>query len=108
MQDFGVSYEQLKWRRWCINNNCNGDVEQFHQEYPSTPEEAFIASGRPRFNIGVLKQYRRQAKEGDIGKLEYSGNRVVFSPDLMEMLRYGNTQKRVNITVLVLTLQKGL
>lgn len=81
MQDFGVSYEQLKWRRWCINNNCNGDVEQFHQEYPSTPEEAFIASGRPRFNIGVLKQYRRQAKEGDIGRLEYSGNRVVFSPD---------------------------
>jgi hypothetical protein len=81
MQDFGISYEQLKWRRWCINNNCNGDVEQFHQEYPSTPEEAFIASGRPRFNIGVLKQYRRQAKEGDIGRLEYSGNRVVFSPD---------------------------
>lgn len=81
MQDFGVSYEQLKWRRWCINNNCNGDVEQFHQEYPSTPEEAFIASGRPRFNIGVLKQYRRQAKEGDIGRLEYSGNRVVFNPD---------------------------
>lgn len=81
MQDFGVSYEQLKWRRWCISNNCNCDVEQFHQEYPSTPEEAFIASGRPRFNIGVLKQYRRQAKEGDIGRLEYSGNRVVFSPD---------------------------
>lgn len=45
-----LSYEQLKWRRWCIANNCNADIEQFQQEYPSTPEEAFIASGRPRFN----------------------------------------------------------
>lgn len=81
MREFNVDYEQLKWRRWCINNNCNGDVEQFHQEYPCNPEEAFIASGRPRFPVGVLKQYRRTCKEGQVGRLEYSGDRVVFSPD---------------------------
>lgn len=82
MKDHNVSYEQLKWRRWCINNNCNGDIEQFHQEYPSTPEEAFIASGRPRFSISAIKDYRRQAKDGDIGRLEYSGSNVVFVPDI--------------------------
>lgn len=81
MRDFGVSYEQLKWRRWCINNNCNGDVEQFHQEYPSTPEEAFIASGRPRFSIQAIKQYRRKTEQGQIGRLETSGGRIVFVPD---------------------------
>lgn len=82
MRDFNISYEQLKWRRWCINNNCNGDVEQFHQEYPSTPEEAFIASGRPRFSIQAIKEYRRKATEGQVGRLEYSGGRVVFCPDV--------------------------
>lgn len=81
MEEFKVTYEQLKWRRWCINNNCNGDVEQFHQEYPCTPDEAFIASGRPRFSISTLKDYRRNAKQGEIGRLEYSGNRVIFTPD---------------------------
>ena len=81
IKDHGVTYEQLKWRRWCINNNCNGDIEQFHQEYPSTPEEAFIASGRPRFSISAIKDYRRNAKDGEIGRLEYNGNRVVFTPD---------------------------
>lgn len=81
IQDFGITYEQLKWRRWCISNNCNGDVEQFHQEYPSTPEEAFIASGRPRFSISAIKEYRRNSKEGQIGRLEYSGSKVIFTPD---------------------------
>lgn len=60
-----ITYEQLKWRRWCIANNCYGDVEKFHQEYPSYPDEAFIASGRPRFNTSVLKAYRNKCTKGD-------------------------------------------
>ena len=68
-----LTYEQLKWRRWCIANNCNADIEQFQQEYPSTPEEAFIASGRPRFNVTKLKKYLRHTEEGAIGNLFYDG-----------------------------------
>lgn len=45
-----LDLEQLAWRRWAIENKCEGDVNRFHQEYPSTPEEAFITSGRPRFD----------------------------------------------------------
>lgn len=82
MIDHGVTYEQLNWRRWCIANNCGGDVDQFHQEYPCTPDEAFIASGRPRFNASVLKQYRRNCEKGEVGRLEYSGSQVVFTPDV--------------------------
>ena len=81
MMEHGVSYEQLKWRRWCINNNCGGDVEQFHQEYPCTPDEAFIASGRPRFATSVLKQYRKQCTEGDVGRLEEKNGNIIFVPD---------------------------
>ena len=46
----GLTLEQLTWRRWCIANNCGGDIEQFKQEYPITPEEAFISTGTCYFN----------------------------------------------------------
>jgi hypothetical protein len=58
IENFGLSYEQLFWRKWCINNNCNGSLDTFHQEYPSTPDEAFIVSGRPVFSVNVLKEYQ--------------------------------------------------
>jgi hypothetical protein len=49
-----LTLEQLHWRRWAIANKCEGSTTRFHQEYPSTPEEAFITSGRPRFDLSVL------------------------------------------------------
>ena len=47
---YGLSGEQLSWRRWCIANNCGGDVSKFHQEYPSNPQEAFLHSGEGVFD----------------------------------------------------------
>lgn len=57
IQQFNVTYEQLNWRRRTIANKCGGDLDMFHQEYPATPEEAFIASGRPKFNLKSVKEY---------------------------------------------------
>lgn len=62
-EQFNLTYEQLNWRRWCIANNCGGDEEMFKQEYPSTPDEAFISSGRPRFDLKAVKQYEMKAKD---------------------------------------------
>lgn len=59
-EKFDLSYEQLYWRHWAIRNKCNGDEELFMQEYPSTPEEAFIATGRPKFSISSLRKYQTQ------------------------------------------------
>lgn len=42
--------EALNWRRWAIKAKCEADVEKFHQEYPSTPEEAFLSTGRAVFD----------------------------------------------------------
>lgn len=42
---YELSDEQLTWRRWCIANNCGGDLELFKQEYPINPQEAFISTG---------------------------------------------------------------
>jgi hypothetical protein len=69
------------WRRYTIRNKCNNDIEQFNQEYPATPEEAFIASGRPRFSAGVIKQYLKTVKEGERGYIIEDTSGVHFIPD---------------------------
>lgn len=56
-KQFNLTYEQLNWRRKTISNKCNGDIDMFRQEYPATPEEAFISSGRPVFNLNSLREY---------------------------------------------------
>lgn len=58
-----LTYEQLNWRKWCVNNKLNGDLEKFRQEYPSSAEEAFIVSGRPAFNISALNKYRNKIQQ---------------------------------------------
>jgi hypothetical protein len=50
MNRYHLTREQIMWRRWCIKNNCGGDVDMFKQEYPITPQEAFLATGRCVFN----------------------------------------------------------
>lgn len=60
---FNLTWEQLNWRKWCVANKCFGDIDKFHQEYPSTPDEAFIVSGRPCFNISSLKKYQVNIKK---------------------------------------------
>ena len=63
MQKYNLTYEQLNWRDWAIKNKCGGDEVLFMQEYPSTPEEAFISTGRPRFNIKALRAYQAISKK---------------------------------------------
>lgn len=63
MKKHGLTLEQLNWRRHTIANKCQGDEILFMQEYPSTPEEAFISSGRPKFSIKALKKYQTITKE---------------------------------------------
>jgi hypothetical protein len=69
MNKFDLTLEQLNWRRWAIANKCQGDDDLFMQEYPATAEEAFISSGRPKFNIKSLKKYQTLTKEGTRGYL---------------------------------------
>lgn len=50
-EKFHLDDEQLMWRRYAIRNLCGNDLDKFRQEYPSTPEEAFIMSGSPVFDL---------------------------------------------------------
>ncbi len=60
---FGLDDEQLSWRRWCIEANCSGDLNLFRQEYPATPEEAFIATGACVFDKEQLVLRREQVRK---------------------------------------------
>ena len=62
-QTFSLCDEQLAWRRWCIDNNCGGDINKFRQEYPATPDEAFIATGACAFNKQILVLRRKQVMD---------------------------------------------
>jgi hypothetical protein len=62
MQRFKLDYQQLQWRREVIADECDGDVDLFRQEYPGTPDEAFLVTGKPYFGKDELEHYRAQIK----------------------------------------------
>ncbi len=51
---YNLSLEQITWRRWCLKNNCGGDVDLFKQEYPINPFEAFLSTGASVFNKEII------------------------------------------------------
>ena len=67
-REFGLTNEQVNWRRWAIVNKCQGDVMRFRTEYPATWQEAFAMSGSMFFDrIGLQKQIQRTpAKVGEL------------------------------------------
>ena len=85
MRRYGLDHEQLAWRRWCIENNCGGDVQLFRQEYPACPEEAFLSTGScifdkdavmRRLNEGTAPLYRANLNYRLV--MEQANQRLVF------------------------------
>jgi len=58
-----LTNEQMNWRRWCIVNNCDGKVELFNQEYPSTWIEAFLMTGSLYFDKEALLKEENKARD---------------------------------------------
>ena len=52
---YGLTAEQIKWYRFTLAQDCNGDHNKMRQENPSYPEEAFLMTGRPVFNNEVIQ-----------------------------------------------------
>ena len=68
---YNLSNDQLQWRRWCIANNCGGDEEQFKQEYPINPHEAFVSTGSCIFNKEDIIKRLENLPDYDRGLFEY-------------------------------------
>ncbi|MGI0133619.1 MAG: hypothetical protein ACREBW_01505 [Candidatus Micrarchaeaceae archaeon] len=76
----GCTTPNLIWRRWAIRNLCNNDEEYFKQEYPATPEEAFLTTGRNVFPLLSLET-AYEPKPGSRGFLARRGNEYRFVSD---------------------------
>ena len=57
---YNLDDEQLQWRREKI---AKSGADLFMQEYPATPEEAFITSGRPVFDVPKLTTRSQEIKD---------------------------------------------
>jgi len=57
-----LTNEQLYWRRKKIANDFKGDSKLFQQEYPGSIDEAFISSGRLRFDHARLAEIQSEAR----------------------------------------------
>lgn len=55
LKRMGISDGRLVWRRHAIRNKCGRDINKFHQEYPTVPEEAFIATGTNVFPVDKVR-----------------------------------------------------
>jgi hypothetical protein len=79
---FALDDEQLNWRRSAITNLFDGDEDQFNQEYPACPEDAFLASGRPSFDQNLLKrQWDEATEKPKVGMLYKKDGKVEFLED---------------------------
>lgn len=76
-QDYdGLTWGQLYW----YYGKYKDLKDKLPQEYPCTAEEAFLASGRPRFDVATLMEYLKRCVAGKFGTLERQGKGVVFVP----------------------------
>ena len=82
--------EHLAWRRRTIAARCEGDVEKFHQEYPSTPDEAFLSTGRRIFPAKHVSTIITRCDSSDpvVPSLERPGPaRGGFVPEVTRQVR---------------------
>jgi hypothetical protein len=77
-----ATLEHLAWRRWAIASKTEGDVEKFHQEYPSTDDEAFLSTGRKVFAAVHVRRVLEQSREvqPELGALAGKREKVVRAP----------------------------
>ncbi len=78
MNTYHLSKEQMMWRRNKIGE-LNGNLDRFNEQYPATPEEAFIVSGNPVWSPAMLRWYMLKVRDPDA-----VGNLMGFDPISVE------------------------
>jgi len=87
---YDLDIEQIYWRRLTIKNKCKNDLNFFKQEYPSSPGEAFLITGRPVFNREKIVQDMLLCKtplRGDLISVEEPKDKLKFETNSLGKLR---------------------
>jgi hypothetical protein len=78
---FSCTRAQIAWMRMVFEGECDGSDQKFAQEYPWTPEVAFVATGDPSFTTQEINYALSTKKPPKArGGLVRSGGNVVFEP----------------------------
>ena len=77
----GVSEGRLMWRRYAIQNLCDGNLDKFHQEYPTTPNEAFLSTGRNVFSVNDLNAHFQEMRPARGVLVRGAGGKIEFVKD---------------------------
>jgi hypothetical protein len=72
IQDRGLPKKRAYWFVKTLRTRCGGDMQLFNQEFPTTPAEAFIASGS-RFFSNVYPDAYKDARAKKRGWIRYKG-----------------------------------
>ena len=90
-----LTLEQLKWRRWAIANKTGGRLDKFHQEYPTSPEQAFLSSGAKVFEPILVSKVIASAEQTDPRLGEGGPIRGRFEAGRMELVagRHGRVER---------------
>lgn len=83
VRKFGLSNEQLYWRRWAIKNKCQNDLNLYDQEYPWCDSIAFNATGRNVFLHSKIETM--ECSDGRTALLIKQGDRI--QPESVDMQR---------------------
>lgn len=60
MYGFEIKPEQIAWYRWKLNDEYEGDQSKMDEDFPWTPDDAFVATGSRFFtNDSITDQMRR-------------------------------------------------
>ena len=71
------SYCRLSWRRQMIDEECEGELDAFRQEYPTTVQDAFGVSSKSVFGAIKLLESKERIKLSDIRPYRFSYNHPV-------------------------------
>lgn len=78
-EKYGLTWDQLNWRRWSIENEYNGSERMYRQENPSSVVEAFLTTGGNVFPSELCDDLERNCRPPiHVGTLvERQGNVLV-------------------------------
>jgi len=83
--DYDVPLEYFPWRRWTIATECFGDMDDFNEQYPEFPEDAFVSSGSGAFAKKALDRAQAMAdraeKKAVKGELWDRNGRITLEED---------------------------
>ena len=104
---YGLSDRKLAWRRKKLREMTNPDL--FDQEYPHSPEVAFLVSGRMVFHwLAIQKQSSAARPPKWIGRLRNVGQRVEVVPAADGPLKVWDTPREDRRYVIGADVAEGL